>query len=62
MKKFKVELTITTEQKVYYEVEAESRQELDELLLENCVEDIGTCIDEDAPEYYNEEVTDIIEK
>ena len=55
MKKFRIELEIQTSQTVIYEVEAENREDLDNLLSENCVEDIGTCVDESIPEQYSEE-------
>lgn len=61
MKKFRIELLVETRQYVTYEAEAESRERLDELLETNCVEDIGTCVDETAPEEYNEEIGHIEE-
>ena len=61
MKKFRIELLIETRQYATYEVEAESREHLDELLEMNCVEDIGTCTDETPQEQYNEEIGHIEE-
>lgn len=61
MKKFRICLTVKTEQSVFYEVEAENREKLDKLLEMNCVEDIGRCIDEDTPEVCEETIDDIQE-
>ena len=61
MKKFKITLGVYTRQFVDYEVEAESREKLDDLLWENSIADIGKCVDETAPELYEEEIGDIVE-
>lgn len=61
MKKFKVELTVYTKQTVFYEVEAENREDLDEQLSMYCIEDIGTCVDEETPEFYEEVLGEIKE-
>lgn len=61
MKRFRVDLNILTSQYVTYDVEAESREELDKMLSENCVEDIGKCVGESLPELYSEEIGNIEE-
>lgn len=61
MKKFRITLRVTTTQDVYYDAEAESRAAVNELLEENCVEDIATPVDEEPAESYAEEVIRIEE-
>ena len=61
MKKFRVELTVYTKQTVFYEVEAEKREDLDEQLSMYCVEEIGECVDEETPEFYEEVLGEIKE-
>ena len=61
MKKFRIGLNILKSQHVIYEVEAESREELDKMMSGDCVEDIGKCVDESLPELYSEEIESIEE-
>lgn len=61
MKKFRVELTVYTKQTVFYEVEAKNREDLENKLRMECVEDIGECVDEETPEFYEEVLGEIKE-
>lgn len=62
MTKFLIDLEIKTTQKVTYEVEAESREKLDQYLSEWSVSDLGDCVAEYEPEWYDEQITEIKEK
>ena len=61
MKKYKVELTTFTKQTVFFEIEAKDRESLDELLSQNCIEDLGVCVGEEMPEWYSETIGSIEE-
>ena len=61
MKKFRIELDIESHQKVYYDIEAENREELDKMLETGCPEDYGQCSFEESPYEYDEKITDIEE-
>ena len=62
MKKFYIEMEIITQQKVVYEVEAESKERLEKELEMWSPADLGECVEEQAPEYHHEEITEIREK
>lgn len=62
MKKFIVETRIITKQNVRYEMEAESVEAVKKMLETDNIQDIGTCVDEDAPEFYYDELNYIEEK
>ena len=55
MKKFRVEVALDLRQYVCYEVEAEGVEQVKELVLDGCIEDYGTPIDETIPEVYNKD-------
>ena len=62
MKKFLIEMEIITQQKVVYEVEAESKEKLEKDLEMWSPSDMGECVEEQSPEYHHEEITEIREK
>ena len=62
MKKFLIEMEIKTTQKVVYEVESESREKLEKELEMWGPADLGNCVEEREPDYYNEQITEIKEK
>lgn len=61
MKKFRITIDIESHQKVYYDIEANNREELDKMLQTGSPEDYGQCSFEEDPYEYDEKIIDIEE-
>lgn len=61
MKKYTVEVLITKAQSVWYEVEAESKDDVKKMIENGTLEDNGKAFDETIPEEVSKEYGSIVE-